>query len=132
MRECRLIGIAIAMPDLHEKPLFIVNIVFTSHSIPTALSCTRGGFTVVCTWRLGITQDSQDHSEGHTLSSGVSPLTIHSLMCSGASIAHAFAASTNGSLMILTVNSFVALIFSLVSFGFRGLSKSETLKRGGS
>ncbi len=41
------------------------------------------------------------------------------------------AASTKGSLIMLTVNSFVALIFSLVSFGFRGLRENETLRRGG-
>lgn len=40
--------------------------------------------------------------------------------------------ATYGSLMILTTNSFVASMFSRVSFGFRGESVNETEMSGGS
>ena len=52
-------------------------------------------------------------------------------MCSGASIAQEFAASTNVSLMMLTVNSFVSRIFSRVSLGRRLLRSNDMLSMGG-
>ena len=84
-----------------------------------------------------------------TLGSGVSPETPHSLMSAGATIEVEFAASTKltwvthkplskghrqgtyGSLMMLTQNSFVALIFSRVSFGLLLGSVHETIMSGG-
>lgn len=55
----------------------------------------------------------------------------HSSTLAGASIDVLFAASMNGSLIILTVNSFVASMFSWVSFGLRGDKEKEMLNKGG-
>lgn len=66
-----------------------------------------------------------------TLGSFVSPLTNHSSTSAGASTEVELAASTKGSLMIFTVNSFVARMFSLVSLGFFGDSEKQTLNKGG-
>jgi hypothetical protein len=69
--------------------------------------------------------------KGHTLEALVRPLTSHSSISAGASTAAIFAASMNGSLIMLTVNSFVASMFSLVSLGFRGDKEKEMLNNGG-
>lgn len=42
-----------------------------------------------------------------------------------------FAASTNGSLIMLTVNSLVPRMFSRLSFGLPGERLKDTLRRGG-
>jgi len=83
-----------------------------SHSKPIALSLTQGGRTSM-------------------LEALVRPLTSHSSISAGASTAATFAASINGSLIMLTVNSFVARMFSLVSLGFRGDKEKEILNNGG-
>jgi hypothetical protein len=57
---------------------------------------------------------------GLTLVDLVRPLMFHSSISAGASTDVTFAASINGSLMMLTVNCFVASIFSLVSLDFCG------------
>ena len=67
----------------------------------------------------------------HTLGSLVNPLPIHSSTSSGASMDVKLAFVTNGSDMILTVNSFVARMFSLVSFSLCRGWRKETLIRGG-
>lgn len=59
------------------------------------------------------------------------PLNIHSSTLAGDSTEVALAASTNDSLIILTVNSPVSSMFSLVSFGRRGDRLNEMLTRGG-
>lgn len=51
-----------------------------------------------------------------TLGSRVRPESGHSLMLAGRSSEVMFAFSTNGSLIMLTVNCFVALMFCVVSF----------------
>ena len=69
---------------------------------------------------------------GLTLGSGVRPARSHSSTSGGAFIEVALAASTNGSLMMLTVNSLVAKMFSRLSFGFPGVREKETVNNGGS
>jgi hypothetical protein len=66
-----------------------------------------------------------------TLGDIVSPLRTHSLMSAGASDEAALAASTKGSLMMLTVNSLVAKMFSRVSFGRAGDNLKDMLTSGG-
>lgn len=66
-----------------------------------------------------------------TLRAIVKPLISHSFTSAGASTDVTFAASTNGSLMMLTVNSFVECMFSLLSLGLEGDKEKETLRRGG-
>lgn len=66
-----------------------------------------------------------------TLGSIVKPATIHSSTSAGASNAVELAASMKCSLMILTVNSLVANMFSRVSLGRRGDKLKETLSNGG-
>lgn len=66
-----------------------------------------------------------------TLRAIVNPLNAHISTCSGASIDVTFAASTNGSLTMLTVNSLVAIMFARVSSGFCDVTENEMLRRGG-
>ena len=61
----------------------------------------------------------------------VSPLNAHTSTCSGTETHTTFAASTNGSLTRLTVNSFVAIIFARVSSDLWVVTARETLTRGG-
>lgn len=68
---------------------------------------------------------------GRTLGSLVSPLTGHSPTSAGASMEHMFACSTQASLIILTVNPFVALMFRAVSFRPPGLLEHEMERIGG-
>lgn len=86
----------------------------TSHSILKALSFTRAGLTWIC-----ITYISElmcrEYKMLLTLGSLVKPLSNHSFTSGGASTEQTFALSTHGSLMIPTVNSFVALILAAVS-----------------
>ena len=66
-----------------------------------------------------------------TLGSVVNPLPIHSFTSLGALIDVKLAFAMNGSDMMLTVNSFVARIFSLVSFSPCCGWVKETLITGG-
>ena len=66
-----------------------------------------------------------------TLFSRVRPLIIHSSLSAGDSTEVEFAASTIPSVTMLIVNSFVEIIFSLVSFGLRADKLNETLTIGG-
>lgn len=104
---------------------------FTSHSKPMALSLTHGGLTSIyvrvsiavytyanATWPAAAAAAKRN---GLTLVDLVRPLTFHSSISAGASTDVTFAASINGSLMMLTVNCFVASIFSLVSLDFCGV-----------
>lgn len=100
----------------------------TSHSKLMALSLTHGGLTSIYvrasiavntyandTWS---TTAAAAKRNGLTLADLVRPLMSHSSISAGASTVVIFAASMNGSLTMLTVNCFVASIFSLVSFDF--------------
>lgn len=66
-----------------------------------------------------------------TLGSWVKPLTSHSLTSAGEFRAVALAALTNGSLMMLTVNSLVSKMFSRVSLGRLEGKLNEMLTKGG-
>ena len=61
----------------------------------------------------------------------MSPLKGHSLTSGGLSIHVAFACSMNGSLMMFTTNSLVALIFLGVSFRPLGMVVTESEMSGG-
>ena len=61
----------------------------------------------------------------------VSPLSVHSLTSGGASIEVTFALATKGSLMMFTVNSFVARMLFVVSFTRGGPFMSEIEMTGG-
>lgn len=77
-------------------------------------------------WRL-----TEVIQRGLTLGSGVRPARSHSSTSGGASTEVALAASTKGSLMMLTVNSLVASMFSRLSLGFLFERENETLNNGG-
>lgn len=67
-----------------------------------------------------------------TLGSFVRPVRGHSLISVGASMHDTFAFSMNGSLMMLTVKPFVALMLPAVSFGPpSGRAEHETEMIGG-
>jgi hypothetical protein len=66
-----------------------------------------------------------------TLRAIVKPLSSHSFTSAGASTDVTFAASTNGSLTMLIVNSFVVIVFSRLSLSLLGDKENETLRSGG-
>lgn len=67
-----------------------------------------------------------------TLSTLVRPHMAHSSTSGGTSMEAEFAASAKGSLIIFTVNSFVASMFVRVSFGLRAECWMEIVSSGGS
>lgn len=77
-------------------------------------------------------KDSLQVRKERTLGSGVNPLTTHSSTSGGASIEVAFAASKNGSLIMFTVNVFVAKILSRVFLPMPWKMANETPTMGGS
>jgi len=107
-----------------------ISIILTSHSMLAALSWTLAGFTDNYIVAEQVTS-SFATADALTLGSGVKPVMGHSSTSYGASSDETFDASTNGSLIILTTNSFVARIFSRESLGIRGDNWNETLIRGG-
>ena len=75
-------------------------------------------------------QPRQAHEDNDTLGALVSPVMDHSLKPGGASTDVTFAFSTNGSLMMFTVNPFPLLTFLAVSL-IRGELKQEKDTMGG-
>ena len=66
-----------------------------------------------------------------TLGSFLNPLNDHSLTSVGLSMLHILACRIHGSLMILTVNPFVALMFRTVSLSPDAVRKHEKDMTGG-
>lgn len=106
----------------------------TSHSMENALSLTLAGFTWSYIYRSRKNGGAILTTPILTLGSFVRPLIGHSLTSGGVSIEQTFAFATHASLMMLTVNCLVALIFREVSLFVKpllGWLLTETETTGG-